>query len=385
MFSVLSLCSGAGGLDLGVELAIPTARPVCYVEVEAYACEVLASRMEEGALAPAPLWSDLRTFDGHPWRGVVDLVAGGVPCQSWSVAGKRRGKRDPRHLWPEFKRILGECEAPFALVENVPGLVCFDGLGVIARELHAMGYRVAAGLFSADEVGAPHLRKRVFVLAYSEDNDTHQAWQRVADASSRGRAGQGLHVQPGRPRQGDAVPARRGTEGGGQAVADAARQPQREPERQQAAVPREDSRDESRGRGFDMGDAHHPRSQGRRLREDGGPDQRAAWPPSSPLVGTAVSSAQRVTAPYPPHPDDLDGWKHYLVAYPHLAPAVESPEPRVRGGVDGLAGGLVDGDCLTNRLDRLRLTGNGVVPGTAALAIRTLFHALQEEVAHAPG
>lgn len=79
-FNVLSLCSGVGGLDLGLHLAVPAARTVCYIEREAYCCEILVERMEEGGLAEAPVWSNLRTFDGKPWRGVVDCVTAGYPC-----------------------------------------------------------------------------------------------------------------------------------------------------------------------------------------------------------------------------------------------------------------------------------------------------------------
>src|SRR6267154_4142947 len=77
---ILSLCTGVGGLDLGLELALRAAQLVCCVEHEAYACEVLATRMEAGTLAPAPIWSNLKTFRGRDWRGAVDILLGGFPC-----------------------------------------------------------------------------------------------------------------------------------------------------------------------------------------------------------------------------------------------------------------------------------------------------------------
>ena len=95
-FTVLSLCSGAGGLELGLRLAEPAARVVCHVEIEAFACEVLATRMEEELLDQAPVWTDLGTFDGRPWRGVVDCLSAGYPCQPFSIAGRRKGTGDPR-------------------------------------------------------------------------------------------------------------------------------------------------------------------------------------------------------------------------------------------------------------------------------------------------
>lgn len=168
--NVLSLCSGAGGLDLGVRMALPNARTVCAVEIEAYACEVLASRMEEGRLDSAPIWTDLRTFDGRPWRGVVDLVIGGYPCQPFSAAGKRLGTDDPRHLWPHVARILRECEAPACFFENVRGHVSL-GLRDVQCELEEMGYRVDAEIVRAEEVGAPHRRERVFILAHTDGAD----------------------------------------------------------------------------------------------------------------------------------------------------------------------------------------------------------------------
>jgi len=86
----LSLCAGAGGIDLGLTIACPGYRTVCYVEREAYAAATLVARMEDKALDPAPLWDDVTTFDGRPWRGAVDILIGGYPCQPFSVAGKVR-------------------------------------------------------------------------------------------------------------------------------------------------------------------------------------------------------------------------------------------------------------------------------------------------------
>lgn len=163
-FNVLSVCSGAGGLDLGLHLAIRNARNVGYVEIEAHACEVLATRMEEGVLDDAPVWTNLRTFDGRPWRGVVDSIVGGYPCQPFSIAGRRKGKDDPRHLWPEIARIIREIGPGEVFFENVGNhLNC--GFREVAGELQAMGYRVAAGLFTAEEVGDTQKRERLFILA----------------------------------------------------------------------------------------------------------------------------------------------------------------------------------------------------------------------------
>jgi DNA (cytosine-5)-methyltransferase 1 len=173
-FNILSLCSGYGGLDLGVELALcGAARVVCGVEREAACCAVLAEAMGAGCVAPFPVWSDLRTFDGRAWRGVVDCVTGGYPCQPFSFAGKRRGSDDPRHLWPSIARIVAEVEPGVVFFENVAGHVTL-GFPAVRRELELLGFRVTAGLFTAEEVGAPHKRERLFVLGVADSGHGDQ-------------------------------------------------------------------------------------------------------------------------------------------------------------------------------------------------------------------
>lgn len=163
--NILSLCTGGGGLDLGVELAIPTARVVCGVEREVFAVAHLGACMEAGCMDPFPVWSDLRTFDGRPWRGVVDCIAAGYPCQPFSHAGNRLGADDERHLWPHVARIVGEVEPEWCLFENVDGHVTL-GLPEVVSDLRRLGYLVPRPcLLEASGVGAPHRRSRVFILA----------------------------------------------------------------------------------------------------------------------------------------------------------------------------------------------------------------------------
>lgn len=192
-FQYLSICSGNGGLDLGVRLALSSARAVCYVENEAFAIEVLAQRMEEGFLDPAPIWSDLRTFDGKPWRGKIQGIIGGYPCQPWSLAGKRLGQEDPRHLWPSIARIIRESEPSYCFFENVEGHLSL-GFSEVRAELRAMGFRIEAGLFSAAEVGGSHIRKRLFIFAAHERvlaDAAGEAWRRKLEEeiAKGGRAG----------------------------------------------------------------------------------------------------------------------------------------------------------------------------------------------------
>lgn len=163
----LALCAGAGGLELGVSLALPQYRIVGWVERDAYAAAALVARMEEATLDEAPVWSDICTFDGKPWRGVVDIITAGYPCQPFSVSGQRRGVEDERFVWPHVRRVLAETGAPILFVENVPGHVK-QGLETVYADLCSMGYGVEAGIFSAAESGAPHSRERLFFLAYAD-------------------------------------------------------------------------------------------------------------------------------------------------------------------------------------------------------------------------
>jgi len=167
-FRILSLCSGVGGIELGFKLAVPKARTVGYIENEAFACSILEARMQDKTLDEAPIWTDLKTFDGRAWRGKVDCLTGGYPCQPFSVAGKKLGEKDPRHLWPEIKRLIKEIEPPICFFENVGGHLRL-GFEQVANDLSELGYKVKAGLFTAQEVGAPHKRERLFILAYRCD------------------------------------------------------------------------------------------------------------------------------------------------------------------------------------------------------------------------
>ena len=136
--------------------------------MEAFAINYLVEAMEAECLAQAPVYTDLRTFDGRPWRGVVDCLTAGYPCQPFSVAGKRRGQDDPRHLWPHVARVVGEVEPAIVFLENVPGHLSL-GFEQVARDLQAMGYGVAAGLF----------RRRKSALAIGESGSSSSRWQTI--------------------------------------------------------------------------------------------------------------------------------------------------------------------------------------------------------------
>jgi DNA (cytosine-5)-methyltransferase 1 len=166
----LALFAGVGGGILGGKLL--GWRTVCAVEREEYAASVLAQRQNDGHLEPFPIWSDVRTFDGKPWRGRVDVVSGGFPCQDISSAGRGAGIEGSRSgLWVEMARIIGEVLPRFVFVENSPMLTS-RGLGVVLGDLAAMGYHARWGVLGAHHAGAPHKRDRIWILASYPDSDS---------------------------------------------------------------------------------------------------------------------------------------------------------------------------------------------------------------------
>jgi DNA (cytosine-5)-methyltransferase 1 len=162
----LALFAGIGGGILGGDLLGWTT--VAAVEKEPFCREVLLRRQRDGLLPLFPIWDDVLTFDGRPWRGIVDVISAGFPCQPFSIANakRRKGRDDERNLWPETRRILGEVEPHRALLENVPGLLRTDYFGEILGDLAEMGYNAAWGIVSAKECGAPHQRKRLWILCH---------------------------------------------------------------------------------------------------------------------------------------------------------------------------------------------------------------------------
>ncbi|HCF3885673.1 TPA: DNA cytosine methyltransferase [Pseudomonas aeruginosa] len=159
----LALFAGAGGGILGGHLL--GWRTVCAVELEPYAASVLVARQNDGILPPFPIWDDVRTFDGRPWRGLVDVVSGGFPCQDISAAGNGAGIDGERSgLWREMARIVGEVRPRFVFVENSPLLVR-RGLAVVLGDLTELGYDARWCVMGAADVGAPHKRDRIWIVA----------------------------------------------------------------------------------------------------------------------------------------------------------------------------------------------------------------------------
>jgi len=161
--NVLELFCGAGGGILAGSLL--GWRTVCAVEKDEYARSVLIARQNDGCLEPFPIWDDVRTFDGRPWRGLVDVVSGGFPCQDISQAGKGAGiQGEKSRLWKEMARIICEVEPRSVFVENVPMLTS-RGLGVVLGDLAEMGFDAKWGVLGAHHTGAPHKRDRIWIVA----------------------------------------------------------------------------------------------------------------------------------------------------------------------------------------------------------------------------
>jgi len=171
----ISLFSGYGGHDLAVRLSGVPTRTVCYVEWDEYCQKILQARIEDGVLDDAPIWDDVREFDGTPWRGRVDIITASPPCQPYSTAGSRKGASDDRNLFPDTLRIVSEVQPRRVYVENVPGLTAKpkDGgpsyLSEIIGRFSALGYDCRWDIVSAKDAGAPHLRKRWWLIAELSD------------------------------------------------------------------------------------------------------------------------------------------------------------------------------------------------------------------------
>jgi DNA (cytosine-5)-methyltransferase 1 len=175
----LALFAGAGGGILGGLLL--GWRTVCAVEIDAFCRSVLLARQRDGLLEPFPIWDDVCTFDGKPWRGHVDVISGGFPCQDISSAGKRAGITGERSgLWSEFARIIGEVRPSFAFVENSPDLTA-RGLEVVLGDLAALGYDARWDVLGARHVGAPHRRDRIWIVATDADRSRERAQSQHAE------------------------------------------------------------------------------------------------------------------------------------------------------------------------------------------------------------
>ena len=325
----LSICSGYGGIELGLRTVIPRTRVVCYVENEVSQSQILAKRIKDGVLDDSPIWTDLRSFDATAWRGKVHLLTGGFPCQPHSVAGKKRGQDDPRELSGEVLRIADELGRPTLFLENVPGIRRFYWDNIRPR-LQEMGYRTEEVLVTARETGAPHKRQRLFIMAnagYPELSGWFQAAKRFVYESLDQLASQGSLL----------------ADGDGSRISTLGYGTERE-EQERAQEGEDRSLDESTGHVEDMADTKRIGTQ-------------VSITGEYPAEQRSYSDSEKVGYPlYPPGPNDHEGWTHVLTDVPSLEPTF----CRVAHGA-------------TPWVDKqLRSIGNGVVPASAARAFLLL-------------
>ena len=198
----LALFAGAGGGILGGHLL--GWRTICAVEWEPYAASVLLARQNDGVLPPFPIWDDVQTFDGRPWRGRVDVVSGGFPCQDISAAGKGAGITGEKSgMWFHMARIVGEVRPEYVFVENSPMLTT-RGLGTVLGDLASLGYDARWGVLGAADVGAPHQRDRIWIVAHAQcqrleghnGSSGEQEKPRVGSSSALAHADSVRELQP---------------------------------------------------------------------------------------------------------------------------------------------------------------------------------------------
>ncbi len=330
----LALCAGIGGLELGLRGVWQDLRTVCWVERDAYAASVLVSRMREGALDEAPVWDDLATFDGAAWRGCVDLVSAGYPCQPFSLAGKRGGESDERHLWPHVARVIRDVGPRWVVLENVPGHVSL-GLPDVLGELAEMGYDAEWGCYTAEQAGCAHRRERLFVLAYATGTRQHEGQDAGAGGGDAAEDGCGsLEPQRGCREY---------------CVAHA--------ESLHSWIASKQAWRQGAIRGGQVGHAS------------------CRVEPEQDDTGAAIGGRRqprpiaRWASLRPPGPGESDAWEWIATNDPDALPAVE---PGVRGVADGLPEKLEP----TVRRHRLRCLGNAVVPAQAAMAVSDLLERL---------
>jgi DNA (cytosine-5)-methyltransferase 1 len=186
----LALFAGAGGGILGGLLL--GWRTVCAVEIDPYCQRVLLARQRDGMLPRFPIWDDVRTFDGKPWRGRVDVISGGFPCQDVSAAGRGAGILGEKSgLWTEFVRIIRDVGPRHVFVENSP-MLATRGLGQVLGDLATLGFDAEWCVLGAADAGAPHQRDRLWIAAHSNSERQLQPkgrqpeqWRRSGDSSWR--------------------------------------------------------------------------------------------------------------------------------------------------------------------------------------------------------
>jgi DNA (cytosine-5)-methyltransferase 1 len=341
----LDLFSGYGGFSLGLTLAGLQMRTVMYVEWERYPQEIIKARIKDGFLDDAPIWGDISTLDGQQLRGVVDLITAGFPCQPHSVAGQKRGASDERNLWPETLRVIREVEPRYVILENVPGLLSAssDGGtpaygGTVVGELASLGYSVHWRTIGAEDVGAPHRRKRWWCIGVADSSDG----RRTSEGGEQPRIYASTELSLESPDRG-----RQLADADSDSVWDGQQlQGQRRPA--SSAQSRAGHTDE------ELADSKSKGSELEGVWANGHQEGR-----QEPYGSVGLRS--RAIPTWPPSPSDADGWAELLAERPDLAPALNKEiESQFRGVDHG----------RSHRVDELKALGNGVIPAVVAEFLR---------------
>jgi len=381
----LSLCTGYEGIGKGLRRVLPNVREIAYVEIEAFAIANLVNKMETQQLDAAPIYTNLKEFPYEEFRGQVDILSGGFPCQPFSQAGARKATEDPRHLFPYIAEGIRECQPRIVFLENVEGIISAkttDGESVlryVLRTLEGLGYKATAGIFSASEVGFPHQRKRVFILGVSDT---------ISSGLRRGRSSEECRDEREGilGNEGERNEVRSETEGCSntssiEAVVDSnwsghrenagrdgeTQEVQREhrskvcggmsngasEELGNSEGTRQSSSDDGSGQA-QLGRTS-PRDAQKELSDTDIERLEGSVLEGEPREQTEESSSGCSWGKYPARPNEEQ--------YEWEAPRVIEAKPRLGGATNG----------SSNRVDRLRLLGNGVVPQTAAKAFETLI------------
>jgi len=356
--TVISFCSGYGGIERGLDLAGFEHRVIAYVEIEAFAIANLVNKMEAGQLPPAPIYTNLKTFPAHLFRDRVDLITGGYPCQPFSAAGQRKGTDDPRHLWPFIRRHIESIRPVQCFFENVEGHISL-GLSSVISDLEEDGYRATWGIFSAREVGAPHQRKRVYIMGDSKGlqcngGSDNREYSKCEISKPRDSGGSRLDLGNSEHYGLSSTEVR----GGACSTSNNTAQ------RQDAASKSE--RTSKPNCGGNLSGAEILADSAGKFSERRIAEGVASWKPEEAIGGRGAFESVADTNSASWQGGGLPSGVHEEnpIAYSSgngvRAEATQQwpPEPRVGRVVDGCA----------DRVDRLRLLGNGVVPQTAAKA-----------------
>jgi len=343
----VSLCSGYDGIGIGLKRAIPGLRTIAHVEIETYAIANLISKMEAGLLDACPVFTDLKQFPYEQLRDRVTILSAGFPCQPFSSAGKRRATEDERHLYPYIADGITSMRPRYVLLENVEGIISAktaDGESVlkyVLGDLEERGYRCTWGVFSASETGAPHQRKRVFILGKLSDTNLtgleREASERVQGRERRGEHGEVFESTWSGGQDGEELGDAK-HDGSSTAKDGGSTRSEQEEGRLQEPTGRCEQSE------YELGDTSSERSC--RGCED---SDRI----KSEMLGSGLGKTR-----YPARP----GQQQY-----------EWEEPRVTEA-QSCVGLSANGTAF--RVDELRLLGNGVVPDTCELAFKTLIQQL---------